>query len=289
MKKTTALNLASLVLVLVLALALTGCSKKLASSSSAEGNLEYGFSGHESFSYTQSSQAMQTIVYMGQEVNTSINSNMGFTAKGKGIVNGDLIIEISLDTLGISMNAMGTNMKEDVSELKGKSFMMTMSPKGADKDLDEAEKMTYTFAGIQSSNLKDSFTAVFPELPPVAKATIGYTWQDTDTITVNTETENAEIILTSNNTVEAREEVRGYDCYRISYLLSGTRDGSSQTPQGLVISNVDVSGTGYFYFAVKEGVIISDHSEIKTEGDVVIPTGESIPMYSTTTTEFNLR
>jgi len=285
MKKTNTTILISLILAISLAMA--GCSKKLTSTGSADRSLEYGFTGNESFSYMQSSKMIQSIVYMGQEVNTSVNSNMGFTARGKGIVNGDLILEITVDTLGMTLNSMGTNMKEDISSLKGKSFIMTMSTRGADKDLDEAESMTYSLAGLQTSNLKASFATIFPKLPK-ENVMIGYTWQDTDTVNINTETENAEMILITNSTVEAREEVKGYDCYRISYQVSGTRDGSSQTPQGLIVTNADVSGTGYYYFAVKEGIIVSDYSEVKTDGNLVIPTGESLPMYMTATMEFNL-
>ena len=285
MKKSNITTLLSFLLVITLVL--TGCAKKLTSSSSGEGNLQYGFTGNESYSYMQTSKMIQTVVFGGQEVNTSVNTNFGFTAKGKGIVNGDLILEITVDTMGLSINAMGNNMKEDISDLKGKNFMMTMSTKGKDKDLDEAESITFSIAGLQTSNLKSSFSTIFPGLPE-ENASIGYTWQDTDTINVNTETENAELIIISNNTVESREEVSGYDCYKITYLISGTRDGSSQTPQGLIVTNSDVKGSGYFYFAVKEGIIVSDHSEMKSDGDVVIPTGESIPMYMTITTDFNI-
>ena len=285
MKKSYILTLLSIILVTILTL--NSCSKKLTSSSSGAENLEYGFTGNESYSYMQSSKISQAIVFGGQEVNTAVNSNLGFTTRGKGIVNGSLILEITIDTLGVSINSMGTDMKEDISSLKGKSFMMTMDPKGDNKDLDEAESMTYTIAGIQTSNLKSSFVMLFPELPE-ENIKIGYTWQQTDTINVNTETENAEMIIVTNNTIESRETVSGYDCYKISYVASGTRDGSSQTPQGLIISNADVSGTGYLFFAIKEGIVVSDHSDMKTDGDLVIPSGESIPMYVTATSELKL-
>lgn len=285
MKRTKTTTVISLIIVISLGMA--GCAKKLSSSSSGAGNLEYGFTGNESYSYLQTSKTIQTIVFGGQEVNTTIDTDLGFTAKGKGIVNGDLILEISVDTLGVSINAMGTNMNEEISSVKGKSFMMNMSTKGADKDLDEAEQITYSIAGLQSSHLGANFLMIFPELPE-ANVSVGYTWEDKDTVTVSTETENAELILVSNNMVEAREEVSGYDCYKISYQATGTRDGSSQTPQGLVVTNTDVKVSGYYYFAIKEGIIISDHSEMKTEGDVIIPTGESIPLYMTATSDFKL-
>ena len=285
MKRTKTTTVISLIIAISLGMA--GCAKKLASSSSDAGNLEYGFTGNEAYSYLQSSRTIQTIVFGGQEVNTTINTDLGFTAKGKGIVNGDLILEIMVDTMGVSINAMGTNMNEEISSVKGKSFMMNMSTKGADKDLDEAEKISYSIAGLQTSNMGANFLMIFPELPE-ANISVGYTWVDNDTITVNTETENAELILVSNNKVEGREEVAGYDCYKISYQATGTRDGSSQTPQGMVVTNTDVKASGYYYFAIKEGIVVSDNSEMKAEGDVIIPTGESIPLYMTSTSDLKL-
>ncbi len=286
MKKIYNLTLFSLILLGTVIM--TGCGKKLASSASGAGNLEYVFTGNKAYSYDQISTVTQSMVFGGQEINTSVNSELGFTTVGKGISGGSLILEVTVDTFGVSFSGMGTSMKEDMKDLKGRSFMMTMDPKGENKDLDEAESMTYTVGGMQTSDLKENFMMIFPELPK-ENAQIGYTWQDTDTITINTETETAEMIINSNNTVESREELAGYDCYKISYVVSGTRDGSSQTPQGLIIMNLDLSGTGYYYFAINEGIIVSDIIDMKMDGDIVIPTGDSVPIYMTTKSELKLK
>ena len=286
MKKIYNLTLFSLILIGTVLM--TGCGKKLASSASGAGNLEYIFTGNKAYSYAQKSAVTQSMVYSGQEVNSSVNSELGFTTVGKGISGGSLILEITVDTFGVSFSGMGTSMKEDMKDLKGRSFMMTMDPKGENKDLDEAESMTYTIGGMQTSDLKESFMMIFPELPK-ENAQIGYTWQDTDTITINTDTETAEMIISSNNTIESREELAGYDCYKISYVVSGTRDGSSQTAQGLILMNLDLSGTGYYYFAIKEGIVVSDIIDMKMDGDIVIPTGDSMPIYMTTKSELKLK
>lgn len=285
MKKTKITTLS--VLILVIALTIAGCAKRPGSASAVAGNLEYSFTGDEAYDYMQTSDVVQSIVFGGQEVNTSIKTRLDFSAEAKGISQGDLILEITVDTLVISINSMGTNMNENVSDLRGKSFLMTMSKKGENLNLDEAESISYSIAGIQSSNLKASFITLFHALPE-ENVSIGHTWQDTDTINVNTETENSEQILSTDYTVEAKEKVSGYDCYRISYQSVGTIDGSSQTPQGLVVSNTDVNINGYYYFAIEEGIIISDHSEMKSNGDLSMPMGDQIPMYMTAKTDLKL-
>ncbi|MFO7851034.1 MAG: hypothetical protein ACQERS_07885 [Bacteroidota bacterium] len=285
MKKSYILTFFSL--ILISAIIISGCGRKLTSSTSGAGNLKYEFTGNESYSYNQSSQVSQSIVFGGQEVNSSVKSELGFTTSGRGIANGSLIIDITIDTLGVAISGMGTSMQEDINDLKGKSFMMTMDPKGENKNLDEAENMNYDIGGMQTTSLKSSFMMLFPVLPE-ENIQIGYTWEDTDTVTIDADTENAEMIITTNNTVESREEVAGYDCYKINYMVSGTRDGSSQTPQGLVIMNLDIEGTGHYYFAIKEGIIVSDQSELKMDGDLTIPTGETVPVYMTAKSELKL-
>ena len=286
MKRTKTLAILSLFLVIILGL--SGCGKKMASSTSAVSDLKYSFSGQDAYSYLQESRIIQTVVFQGQEVSSTINSDMGFTTTPKGIAEGSLMVEVTIDTLGLSVNSMGGSMNENISDIQGKSFMMSMDAKGDNKNLDEAENLTYTVAGTSETNMKSSFMMIFPRLPE-ANLKVGYTWEDTDTLNVNTSTETMEMITQSKYTVEAREKVSDFDCYKIAYEVAGTRDGSSQTPQGMILTNADISGTGYYYFAMKEGIIVSDHSSIKADGSVVIPTGDSLPMYMTINADLKLR
>ena len=276
-----------LIITLLIALTTGACNKLMTAKKDGAANLMYEFSGNKSYPYEQTSKTTQTVVFSGQEMNTVVNTKLGFTVNGRGIANDTLIMGVTIDTLGLKINSMQGNITENVSSIKGKSFLMSMDQKGGNKDLDEAEKITYSIANMQSSNMKASFISIFPGLPE-ENIQIGYTWQETDTVNISTETENAEIIMTSNNTVEAKENISGYECYKISYTIEGTRDGSSQTAQGLIITNADVSGTGYFYFAVNEGVIVSDHTDAKSDGTLTIPTGESLPMFITTVSDLSL-
>ncbi|MFP4487973.1 MAG: hypothetical protein ACLFN1_01590 [Bacteroidales bacterium] len=286
MKNTRALIILST--ALIISLASISCSKIMTAGSSDGDNLEYLFAGDETYPYMQSSKTSQTVEVNGQEISTVINSDLGFTATGKGISSGTLILEVVIDTLGVRISSMQGNITEDISSMKGKSFLMTMDRNGDNKDLDNAESLTYSIAELQTANMKSSFANFFPVLPGESIQT-GYSWQYTDTVNINTDTESAEIIMSNINTVDSKEEVSGYDCYKISYSIQGSRDGSSQTPQGTIISNVDISGSGYYYFAYREGIIISDHMDMEAEGSMVMPTGESMPLYMTTVSDFKLQ
>ncbi|MDZ7739797.1 MAG: hypothetical protein U5K32_12170 [Bacteroidales bacterium] len=241
MKKNLALIILST--ALIISLISISCSRMMTAGSSDEQNMKYLYTGDQAYPYSQTSKTSQTVVFSGQEISSVINSNLGFTVTGKGISGGTLILEVLIDTLGIKISSMQGNINEDISSMKGKSFMMTMDQNGDNKDLDNAESLSYSIAGLQTANIKSSFANLFPVLPG-ENIHIGYSWQYTDTVNINTDTENAEMIMSSASTVESKEKISGYDCYKISYSINGTRDGSSQTPQGMIISNVDINGSG---------------------------------------------
>lgn len=275
-------------LAILFSLLSISCSKIMSTASSDNKNLEYRFTGDQTYPYINTSKTSQTLVFNGQEISSVINSDLGFTARGRGISGDTLILEVVIDTLGVKINSMQGNITEDISSMKGKSFMMTMDMRGDNKDLDNAESLTYSIAGVQTSNMKSSFANLFPVLP-AEDIHIGYTWQYTDTVTINTSTENNEMIMTTINKVESKETISAYDCYKISYSIDGSRAGSSQTPQGTITNNTKISGNGYFYFAISEGIIISDHAKMKADGSMMTPTGESVPLYVSTESVFKLR
>lgn len=286
MKKNAALIVLST--ALIISMSSTSCSKMMTAGSSDEQKMEYLYTGDQTYPYSQTSKTIQTVVFNGQEISTVINSRLGFTATGKGIAGSTLILEVIIDTLGMSISSMQGNITEDISSVKGKSFLMTMDRSGDNKDLDNAESISYSIAGLQTANMKSSFANLFPVLPGENMHT-GYTWQHTDTVNISTDTENAEMIMSSTSTVGSKEKVSGYDCYRVSYSIEGTRDGSSQTAQGMIVTNADIKGTGHFYFAFREGIIISDHTDMKAEGSLLMPTGESVPLYMTSVADISLQ
>lgn len=285
--KKQILNLKWAMVFIIPAIIISGCNPKATVSKIDAYKLEYKLSGDQPYKYLQDSKITQSIVYMGQEINTVINSCLGFTALATGASESDVDINITIDSLGYTINSVQGNMVEDMDELAGEKFNMSMSKNGKVRDLDEAEKLKYTVAGTQSADMKSSFTMIFPTLP-AENIKIAHTWTDTDTIDVSTPTDDVQMIMTSNNTVESREELNGYDCFRIGYTMTGTRDGSSTTPQGIIVTSSDLSGSGHYYFAFKEGIIIKDHAEIMSEGEVVIPGGEAIPMNMETIIKMDL-
>ena len=257
------------------ALLFAGCSSMKQAKTDAN-NMTYKFAGAKAFSYGQTSEMVQSIVYNGQEISSLINTETGFTLV-PGSKTGDKIsLNVTMDTLGISVESMQGNIVDDIDHIKGKSFNISLSERGEESDLDEAEKITYMIAGQQESNLKGAFLMLFPNLP-AEPANVGFSWEENDTIDMSTGTENVVMIMKSVNTVAALEEFGGYNCLKIAYTFTGERNATSNTAEGTISSGGDMNGTGYFYFAPEEGLLVKDHSEIKFDGSIMIPTGGSLP------------
>ena len=125
------------------ALLLAGCSSVKQSSPEAN-NLKYKPSGEKSISYVQTANMVQTIVFSGQEINQSIKTAVGFSVVLESKSEDLLGLDIIMDTLGISIETAQGNIVEDMDEIKGKNLTISLSEKGKESDLDEAEEITYT-------------------------------------------------------------------------------------------------------------------------------------------------
>ena len=253
------------------------CSKKLQTAGTTGDALQYKFEEGKNYHYLNNTVVDQLIVYGGQEIGALITSDMGFTLTGLGQTDEGINLKVKVDSIVGSANSMQGNMNSDSKDVRGKEFTMTLTPKGIESNLDEAEKIKYKGVGDQASNLKAAFSLIFQDLPEES-IKIGYTWTKVDTVDMSVEGQSAYLILNSNNTVEAKETRNGFDCYKITSTNTGERSSSGETPQGLMSTSGSLAGTGVFYFAPKEGIIIEETSNQKFDGEISIPTGESIPM-----------
>lgn len=264
-------------LIAAVILLAASCSKKLQSGSATADVLKYKYEEGKNYHYLNHTEVDQLIIYGGQEIGALINSYMGYMLTGLGQDNEGIKLRVKVDSIVGSAESMQGNMKNDAKDVRGKEFTMTLTPDGIESNLDEAEKIRFMGIGDQASNLKASFTLIFQDLP-TESIKIGYTWSKTDTVDMSFEGQNAFLILNSINTIEAKETRNGYDCYKITSSYTGERNSSGETPQGFMSTSGSVKGTGVMYFAPGEGLVVEDSTNQKFDGEISIPTGESIPM-----------
>ena len=271
-------NLQSIIIpaVIFFSMFLAGCGSTSKVATSTGEAVAYKFTEGKSYTYSQNSTMLQTIIYMGQEMGATVNSAIKFTLRAEAPEDGVNVLGVTIDSLGVAVKSAQGNFASDVKEIIGRSFTMKLSPTGIESDLAGAADLKYSLAG-QETNLEATFKMFFPDMPSES-LTEGYTWTDTDTLDMSAGTDNATMMINSSNTVSGREKVKGYDCLVINSVMTGTRDASSNTPQGNISSTGEITGTGTYYFAPAEGLLLKDHTKIKVDGSLFIPTGESLPI-----------
>ena len=137
--------------------------------------LEYKMPAGRSLTYLSKSEETQVMEIQGQSMDTQSTNSGTFTFKAKGLKDKNFLLGVTIDDIVTTMtsNAQG-DMSPNMSELKGKSFDMVLSPLGSEVDVSGAEAITYDIAG-DIHNLSSGFKMFFPDLPgkPVK---VGDTW-----------------------------------------------------------------------------------------------------------------
>jgi hypothetical protein len=269
-------------------LILPGCSKKPQASTNPSDLLNYSFEGEAVKQYTAASKVNMLIIAGGQEIPVDIENILSYSLSKISVDNDKIEVNIKIDSMHGVFKSMQGDMTTNPEELRNREFSMTISKKGDESGLEEAAQIEYTGVNGEKANLKSSFAYLFPDLPSGATG-IGYTWEDNDTIDMSASGQTILMIINSKNTIAAREKYMGYDCFKITSTSTGERSQSGDSPAGYISSSGELTGTGYLYFAIKEGIVIKEHVDQKLEGDMTIPTGDTFPMYMDITMDNDLK
>jgi len=241
-----------------------------AQSGGGEVKLAYSYPAGPGVNYMVSTVQAQVMDIQGQTMQTDVLSAFGCTIKGAGIQDGNLKLEILVDTLGqTSMSPMGGSGGA-VSDIKGKTCSIIVSPDGKIIDISGAEALTYYLDGAGELNLGQAVSDFFPRLPgkPV-KA--GDTWSVVDSVTTKSPSNTMKNVYQSEYKLESVETDGGVETARISVTNSGTMT-MAISAQGMdIYLKGPYTGTADFTFAVKEGYFLKQTSVTKLAGDLDIP------------------
>ena len=235
----------------------SGCAAKKTLTESPETGLTliYKLPAESGVYYTSRSDIKQGMEIQGQSIGADIEQVLAFDMKPVSVSEGTLTLDITLDTIGMSVTSPMVSFSADVSSILGKSFTMDLSDKGEELDLTQAESLKYSMAQSGERSIAMNFQTFFPDLPE-NKIKAGDSWIDTDTINESSETEEVVMYLHSNNTFEGVETVAGYECVKIVSLLSGPRNVNQETQGVTLVTEGEVKGTLTWYFAFKEGIFV---------------------------------
>jgi hypothetical protein len=278
MKRSTTLRITIALAVAAMIIPANAFSQRKAKEAPAKDGikLEYLFPEGKALSYSTITNMAQTMDYQGQSVQANVLQQLSCTVTGKGKAGNDLKIEVLIDTMKQSVETPQGSAGGLMSDVMGKKFTMTITGSGKEIDLSEAEKIAIKTESVET-NAGQSFADYFPDVPSqVLKP--GDTWVSNDTLRSKSGTFSMVSIIKAENKFEGMEKLDGFDCARITSVISGTREQNAQTMGMDVATTGTFTGTAELLFAVKEGYYIKSSSVSKLSGTIEIGGAQNMSM-----------
>ncbi len=237
--------------------------------------LVYNFPSDNAVKFRSVSKIIQTMDVMGQVMEVNVAAVVGCSIKSIGMLNKNLNLEVKIDTMYQSVDSPQGSAGGAINDVKGKVFAMTITPEGKEVDLTEAGKITYNIEGSGQSDLSQSFTEFFPDMPSVPVSP-GYTWSKTDTVNTKSTTNSMIMTIKSENKFEGFEELNGVKCAKITSVLEGDRVIITQS-QGMDLTvKGPFTGTSVLLFSPDKGYFLKQTVSMKQTGTIDITTPESM-------------
>jgi hypothetical protein len=241
--------------------------------------LQYRMPENQVLKYQGSGGMTMDMEVMGQAMEIGVDETLAFTVRSKGQKEDNFQLQVTVDSMSMKITTPQGDLVPDLSPVEGKSFDMTFSPMGEEKDVSAAESIQYEVEPGTLYNMASKFQAVFPDFAgrPVK---IGETWTTKAVIKEGSNRSETSINLDILNTLEGFETMDGMECVRIKAEFTGTVEGTSEPEPGVeLVSEGEVKGTDIWYFAFKEGIFVKTVSN--GTADIIATAsvqGISIPM-----------
>jgi hypothetical protein len=162
MFSTRRASLTAGLMVVGLFFALAGVSARQDQGSAV--TLAYQFPEGKTLSYRTVSSEKQYMQVSGQDITTSTESSLEFTAKPRSSKDGVHGIAVTIDAMKIRTLGPQGDLSPVLDHIPGKSFDMSLTRQGKETDTAGAAAITYVL-GTSSRDLSSGFQAFFPDLP----------------------------------------------------------------------------------------------------------------------------
>jgi hypothetical protein len=240
--------------------------------------LSYKFIEGKDVKFLNTTKMIQSLDINGQTMEIFVSDIFGFSVKSKGIKEGNILLEVQIDTMAQTMDSPQGSAGGNIAAAAGKLFNIVLSPSGNEVDLTEAKQIVLNTEGFGPTDASQSLNKFFPDLPTGIIAP-GYTWTTIDSLDNRTATTGEKVTANSEYKFEGFEIVDGVNCAKISSVTSGKRIQNVQTQGMDLIVNGTYTGTGVMYFMVAEGNLMKETVTTKLTGIIDITSqGMSFPI-----------
>ncbi len=273
-----------IVAIAAVTVVLTGCAAKTCASAWGDLDtgliLEYRMSSGDAMSYRFTSSSIQTMEIQGQSVPVESVETLLFSVEPKGVKDGNHALGITIEDLSVTLSSPRGEFEADTGNVVGESFDMTLSKLGTEGGLPDPDVLQYMIGPEGPKSVITGFGVIFPDLPE-GPITIGDTWPTTMEISEQSDKGDVVITVAAINTLDGFETIDGFECAKIATVLTGTIEGGGTQQGAEWTMRSDMDGSGTWYFAYKEGILVSDVTEGTADGNIVVdaPDGEmTIPV-----------
>jgi hypothetical protein len=267
------------IIVCIVSLVGQGCASKKEIWGSPETGLilKYKAPEKERLSYQKLSDFTQRMDISGQEIEVKALQDF-YYSMGQSNTSDQLInCSITIDSVDYSISSPRGQMNPDMSPIIGESFHFDLTSLGYEQNMDEAKTIKYSIEGEEQSVIT-IFSALFPQLPdyPVK---VGDSWKSVDTVFEESSRGDLMLIFQNFNTLVAMEKVKGLDCVKVDTQVTGTMSGGGKQEDVTYDYDGEIEGSGTWYFAYKEGLLVEERGEGTGHGKLIVPARDmSIPM-----------
>ena len=282
-------RLAALMVIVVAVSLLTGCAAKKAPAvlwGDPETGLilEYRMPEKGPLKYEMTTTFLQSMDMGGQSMDTESNTVTAMSVSSRGIKGDDLLLTMTIDDASISVDAPVGEVTADMSDVIGKSFDMSLSILGEEKDLPDPNSIEYDLGPGGKRSAISSVQMMFPDLPgrPIK---VGDSWTSVDGFSEKGGGGDMTMSFEIVNTLVGFETVNGMECAKIEAEYTGTIKGSGVQGPAEWSSEGEMEGVSTWYFAYKKGILVKDTTEgtgtanvvaQTPQGEMTIPTMQDI-------------
>lgn len=285
-QKQAVFKLAALAAIVVAVSLLVGCAAQSVPWGDPDTGLilEYRIPEEAPLTYDTTTAFIQSADMGGQSVDSESSSMAVLSVSFRGTKGDDLQLTITIDDASVSVDAPGADLEADMSDVIGRSFELSLSRLGEEKDLPDPESVQYDLGVGGKRSAISNLQMMFPDLPgrPV---TTGDSWTTVDGFTEKGGGGDMTISFESVNTLVGFETIDGMECAKIEAEYSGTIKGSGSEGPAEWSSEGELEGISTWYFAYKEGILVQDATEgtgtaavvaQTPQGEMTIPTMQNI-------------
>ena len=263
-------------ILIVLSLIGSGCASKKNLWGDPETGLILKYKAPEDgkLSYVKSSDFVQRLEIKGQKISIDAVQDFNYSMTPEKSDEQSTRYLISIDSVDYSISSPTGDIYPDMSSIIGESFGMDITSTGYEKNFEEAKSIKYSVQD-QEQSVASSFYALFPQLPdqPVK---VGDTWKSVDTIVEENARGDLLLVFNNLNTIVSIEKFNGLDCGKVDTKVSGTMNGGGKEKDVVYDYDGDLAGSGTWYFAYKEGVLVQETGTGTGKGNIMIPSKDMI-------------